>query len=103
MPSITKAKIIHCFLFSFNPGVTEAQKGEFFKAAKAIGQIPGIMAVELGPNIDNPPYEYTGVIYHTDDKTRAFYVTHPTHRYFVENYYRPLTQENRVSCNTNVE
>ncbi|MBI2305462.1 MAG: Dabb family protein [Chloroflexi bacterium] len=99
MASITGAKLIHSLLFSFKEGVTEEQKEAFFKAAKAMAQVPGIMGVDIGPNLENPPYQYTGIIYYRDAEARQAFLPNPIHRHFVEEHYLPLT-EKRVSTTT---
>ncbi|MBI2305556.1 MAG: Dabb family protein [Chloroflexi bacterium] len=103
-PSIGQCTILHHWLFNFKPGVTEEQKEMYFRIGSAIEHVPGVIAAEFGPNLSGDPYQYTGVFYHLSEETQRAYVTHPIHRYFVDNYQMPLIEdEDRITINTMLE
>lgn len=73
---------IHIFGFRWKAEATEADKARATKAILAFrGAIPGLVEVEVGPNLSprGQGYTFAGLMKFTDKAACDAYATHPAH------------------------
>jgi hypothetical protein len=78
---------IHIFGFKWRPAATEADKGRARNEILAVrGVIPGLAAVNVGPNLSprGQGYEFVGLMTFTSRETADAYTTHPAHLALLE-------------------
>ncbi len=74
---------IHIFGFRWKAEATEADKARATKAILAFrGAIPGLVEVEVGPNLSprGQGYTFAGLMKFTDKAACDAYAIHPAHR-----------------------
>lgn len=85
---------IHIFGFHWSPQATDADKARARKEILAFhGVIPGLSAVNVGPNLSprGQGYEFVGLMTFTSRQAAEAYSTHPAHRALLQ-WLRPLIE-----------
>jgi hypothetical protein len=83
---------IHIFGFRWNPGATDADKARARKEILAFRSlIPGLVAVNVGPNLSprGQGYEFVGLMTFTNREAAEAYSTHRAHAALLH-WLRPL-------------
>ena len=78
---------IHIFGFRWQPGTTDSDIARTTAAIQAFaGNIPGLLAVHVGPNLSprSPGYAFAGLMTFTTREAYEAYTTHPQHLALLE-------------------
>jgi len=78
---------IHIFGFRWQPGTTDSDIARTTAAIQAFaGNIPGLLAVHVGPNLSprSQGYAFAGLMTFTTREAYEAYTTHPQHLALLE-------------------